>query len=375
MSKNGAFYSKQNPQTEVKIGVYRNYLRRYLYILLMQYGRCLIADLFCGPGKSGKEKGSPLVLVEEAKRVLKTEALLKKHVNPRIYVVFNDQKVEHIQNLCAELEIVERPKNLEIVEPSCRPFLDVLKDVLLPKLTNTAHIPKLFFLDPYGYSSVGIRAIAEIMDLPSTEILLFCPISFVYRFSNCEESLPESNEKTRELIENFTDGFGNYETIHNFGASIKKNLLRKTSATFIKRVLIDNAQQKYGLFFLTKHISGMFAINRVMWDAAPHDGYEIEVAKRNFIPLINVPTATISKFEEKLERELATNRTMTNVEIITFTAGEGFLMGHARSLLEKLSGKNRVEVVYTQRNRTRGFYIAEEHWKTELARITYLDDA
>jgi len=64
------FYLNQTDITAAKIKLYQGYIGTYLIKVLMKFGKCSVADLFCGPGKNGAEKGSPLVLLEEAEKML-----------------------------------------------------------------------------------------------------------------------------------------------------------------------------------------------------------------------------------------------------------------------------------------------------------------
>ncbi len=45
------FFNKQTAITSAKTKIYEEYISGYLPRLLMSYKTCLIADLFCGPGK------------------------------------------------------------------------------------------------------------------------------------------------------------------------------------------------------------------------------------------------------------------------------------------------------------------------------------
>ena len=57
------FFNHQSDLTASKIMIYRQYIKEYLAKVLMHYGKCYIADFFCGCGKNGKRDGSPLVLL------------------------------------------------------------------------------------------------------------------------------------------------------------------------------------------------------------------------------------------------------------------------------------------------------------------------
>ena len=82
------FYKNQNNLTAAKIDFYQNYIEVYLIKLLMGFGKCFIADLFCGAGKNGDKQGSPLILIDRARYALNVPRLKD---NSQIYILFNDK--------------------------------------------------------------------------------------------------------------------------------------------------------------------------------------------------------------------------------------------------------------------------------------------
>lgn len=108
--KKKEYYNRQDNLTAAKIEFYQDYIEGYLIKLLMGFGKCFIADLFCGAGKNGNNPGSPLVLIDKAKYILKIPQLQ----NPQIYILFNDKDKNNIKNLKEELEKVEINENINI---------------------------------------------------------------------------------------------------------------------------------------------------------------------------------------------------------------------------------------------------------------------
>jgi three-Cys-motif partner protein len=61
----------------------------------------------------------------------------------------------------------------------------------------------IIFIDPYGYKEINILDIKDLLKTKKTEILLFLPISFMYRFIkkiNTEEELPYIEPLKKLLI-------------------------------------------------------------------------------------------------------------------------------------------------------------------------------
>ena len=84
------FFDIQTDLTASKILIYRKYLSSFLPKVLMQYGQCFIADFFCGRGKNGNVDGSPLVLIDIAKKSLENPVINKKWQNAKVTIVFSD---------------------------------------------------------------------------------------------------------------------------------------------------------------------------------------------------------------------------------------------------------------------------------------------
>ena len=135
------FFNKQSDLTAVKIEFYKEYIERYLAILLMGFNECFVADLFCGTGKNGNKKGSPLVLIEKANYIL----TISKLINAKIQVLFNDKNKNCIENLKKELKNIEIDKRIKIFEPKNEEFINIYKKIMEAKKKDGT--PKFFFLD------------------------------------------------------------------------------------------------------------------------------------------------------------------------------------------------------------------------------------
>ena len=173
MMKGTDFFDKQSVITLAKTKIYEEYIKGYLPKLLMTFETCLIADLFCGPGKNGKENGSPIILLEKLKYIL-TVPQLKRKKNLRIFILFNDLNSANIENLKKELKTTEYNKNLIHITIENSKYED-----LLPKLIRRPEklkIPKFFFLDPFTYTNVRMDDLQALMNLYRTEVLLFLPL-------------------------------------------------------------------------------------------------------------------------------------------------------------------------------------------------------
>ncbi len=143
--------------------------------------------MFAGEGKySDDEKGSPIVAME----------CIKNHYNsnnnscPDIDVWFNDFSKSQIDIGKFKIERVEefvskiyKPENVKVKFSkinSSNILSEIHKDLNKLQINERA----LLFIDPWGYKDIKPDVLKAILGNGKTEIILFLPISFMYRFAD-----------------------------------------------------------------------------------------------------------------------------------------------------------------------------------------------
>lgn len=372
MTKN-KFFEIQSELTATKIRFFEKYIERYLIKVLMQFGKCFIGDLFCGAGKNGEKDGSPLILIDKAKNILRNEQLLKRHSRPEVIILFNDRNKRNIQSLKEEIKKIDIPNNIKVIDPICKDFVDFLSETknIFKKIKQA----KFFFLDPYGYSDIHIDDIKTIMDFSYTEVLLFLPTFFIYRFADAKQKV--EGETKRFLDEFTTKGPGRYSNIDDFNESIRQRLLQYMGLEFVRTLRIEGGTSKNALFFLTKHVLGMVNMNELFWKFS-EDGKGVIVEKvrskgKNLTLFeLDYHTKSYKIFIEQLEEALDRNKKMLNVEIIRFAAREGMRLTHARNVLKELKESGKIRINYLAKDKSRGFFISERYWNKKMCEIEYI---
>jgi len=364
------FFDSQTDLTASKILIYRQYLSSYLPKVLMQYGRCFMADFFCGPGKSGANDGSPLVLLDAAKNMLESPALRNKYRNPEVIVVFSDDNKAHVDNLAQVLKQKNYPSGIKIVGPLCEQFNSIISKTsdVFKKIAG----PKFFFLDPFTYSDVTIDNVKTLIDSPVSEVLLFLPTFHSYRFVKCANEVGA----LKNFLENFTEkGCADYADINDFNESIRQKLLKYIGLKFVRSVGLDDGARKNALFYLTKHITGMLLMNKLVWKYA-HDGVTVKAKQDTEPALFNLSTVSgnFKRIKEVFQDHIKKKKRLTNVEIIDFVAQSCFDTTYANDILKEMKKQSLISVEYKKNDKTRGFYIADGHWNEELATIIYQED-
>jgi len=103
-----------------------------------------------------------------------TAPQLKQKRNLQIFILFNDQNSDNIENLKKELKSTKYDENLIHITIENSKYEDLLPRLL--RKPEKLKIPKFFFLDPFTYTNVKMEDLHYLMNLYRTEVLLFSPL-------------------------------------------------------------------------------------------------------------------------------------------------------------------------------------------------------
>ncbi|MDP2736477.1 MAG: three-Cys-motif partner protein TcmP [bacterium] len=372
---NKNFFNGQSDGTAVKIKFYENYIEGYLVKILMKFGSCIVADLFCGPGKNGDKDGSPLILIKKAKEILENKILLARYPSPRIYIIFNDYDKENIEKLNIELSKINYPPNIKIIKPQSNKFSEIASVIL--KLNNS--MPKFFFLDPFTYSDISLSEIKQLMTMPYSEIMMFLPTFLIYRFITSKKN----PLKLINFLNNFTSkGLYCYLSILDLSSSIILKMRSELRLKFVQHVLIDIGKNKNSLFLITKNIKAAMLFNNIFWKET-YNGKTLKVSEINYhkknpslfsksVLPTNEYKNCIIDFQYKMVNKLIEKKEMLNTEIIEFAVMEGYKPKCANDVLTKLKKEDKIKSIYLDRLKTRGFYVSEDKYNQKLCKVVYL---
>ena len=178
--------------SKAKVNFYKAYLERYLKILCssIYINNINIYDLFCGVGiYENGGKGSPIVTFEVIKSCFADKT---RKINTNITLILNDINEKNVEtvknhinkdnnNYCNVRYFNQDIQNM---------FITVIDEVKQTK-TDTRNI---IFIDPYGYKDIKKDLLLSLMENQKTEIILFLPISQMYRFTKValqREQMPQ----------------------------------------------------------------------------------------------------------------------------------------------------------------------------------------
>ena len=190
--------------SEAKLKLYDTYLAKYLNILARTpyVEQIFIFDLLCGEGIYEKgEKGSPIMALE----TIKDHFFSNNRSCPNITIWFNDIGQSEIEHGVSKIDRVKRfgekiyrPQNVD-VEYRQEDYQELYPKAV--QLVNRTYKAKgLFFIDPYGYKAIKPEDIRNMLEGNNTEVLLWLPASFMYRFAN---TVTRSDFKGGEPLKEF----------------------------------------------------------------------------------------------------------------------------------------------------------------------------
>lgn len=376
MTTKELFFENQSELTAYKIFFYEEYLGKWIIKLLMGYGKCFIGDLFCGTGKNGEKEGSPLVLIKEAKKVIAVPLLRKKHSNPQIGILFNDNDEEKISELKKNLSQLQIPKEINIFKLQNKQFKEIIAE-LSKEFKENSLFPKFFFLDPFAYSTVNIGDLKQLIDYKTTEIFLFLPVFHAYRFSDSDKV---QYPRLKDFLDNFTLK-RKYSDIYGFVFNIKERL-EKELKCFARPIIIEGEHSKNCLFLLTKNIIGLNEINKLVWKMST-EIYGLNINKyKNSLQNKNQPSLfkpkevedkNIIVLKDIIKKKLENEKEIFNTDLVKFTITNMYLTKQAELVISILLKKGLVKIEYLKKKYKKGcFYLSVNNLNEQICKIVWM---
>ncbi len=350
--------------SRIKVQLLGLYIEKYLNILsLSKYiESVIIYDLFCGAGiYENGGKGSPIIFLEALSKI-------PPNLNSQnsFHLHFNDIKEEKIKELQKEINRT----NLNSNKSTSLTYSSVDYKKILPSVvTRFSGFRKsrgFIFIDPYGYKEIRLSHIRELLRPGTTEVLLFLPTQFMFRFE--EKGTPESlKEFISELIP--TSEYPKSTTGLDFIERLKDGFKSKIgNDKFVDTFIITREKnQFFCLFFFTSHIYGFDRMLEAKWKLDEEDGRGWKYNTTNDL----FSTVEVSPNTYKLECGLKQFLTdfKTNAEIYEFTLHLGYLPKHSLAILTKFQNEDSLDVNSEVKVNKGAFYLSYQNWKNSPSKI------
>lgn len=358
--------------SEAKVRLLGEYLKRYLNIICNDgyTKRIKIYDLFCGDGlyENGGE-GSPLVALRQIKDIHFVN--VAKSVNiPKIDCHFNDidsNKVERVKQAIKDKNLYY-PEFGEI-EYATNDYQVEYNHLLtiLPKLKPLSQ-KAFIFIDPYEYKHIKTSQIKNLMLKGNTEVLLWLPTQFMYRFSNngTPEALKDFIDEL-ELFKSWKPSNNVWNFVHQLKDGFQAFLGDKL---FVDTFTIQkDVSTVFCLFFFTSHIKGFEKMLEAKWEIDTEQGKGWDYTGNQ--PSLFHEQKT-NPLEEKLKDYFKSGK-RHNGEVYEFTLRQGFLPKHTNEILNNWQSSDRIEVITAsgEKARKKSFYIAYNYYRDENKKVSF----
>lgn len=358
--------------SEAKVRLLGEYLKRYLNIICNDgyTKRIKIYDLFCGEGlyENGGE-GSPLVTMRQIKDIHFTNVAKFSSI-PKIDCHFNDIEVYKVK----KVEQALKEKSLYYSEFGNLGFSN--EDYQVQYESLLTELPKLkalnqkafIFIDPYEYKHIKASQIKNLMSKGSSEVLLWLPTQFMYRFAN--NGTPEAlKDFITEIIPNFDEWrLGN---VWNFIAELKQGFQNYLGKNFFVDTFTiqKDTNTVFCLFFFTSHIKGFEKMLEAKWEIDTEFGKGWDYTG-------NRPSLFHEYKTNPLEislREFLKSKKRYNGEIYEFTLRQGFLPKHTNEVFYNWQNNGGLEVLTEngEKARKKSFYIAYNYFKDDSKKVNF----
>lgn len=341
--------------SKIKLELYKLYLERYLYVLLVTpfFKSICVHDVFAGSGISrNEEKGSSVIAAETIAQLISEQNQWSKNV----FLLVNDadtKKFLMLQQHMSKYQFATTTNNEA--------------DRYIQSWSPMPGSHNLFFIDPHGYTQVSVDNLKRLFSRETCDFLIFIPVYHIYRFLRKEE-----DSEQLKPIANFLDALGIKEidavrvsNVEDFSDLIVSGLRGISNTEFVYKQIIENrtSNSKYGLFFITHNILGaekfldaQEKLKKVIEDSHTQMSF-------NFVGVSNKALITQS-MKKSTEYD--------NTQLYKFGIKTGLLPKEVTQQLRQLErdGKLVVSEIRGKKRNNRGFYIGYKQYRNSEKVIT-----
>lgn len=354
----------------IKVELLGNYMAAYLNIL--SHSRFIkdiyIADLFCGEGvyENGGE-GSPIILLRNILKAIEASDS-RSLIDSKFHCLFNDKaktKIEALKSAVDKLKINDSSRlSIAYTEEDYREVLPTV----VSKFGRFNKERGFAFIDPYGYKEIRLNDIKSLLASGKTEVLLFLPSQFMYRFE--KKATPESLKTFLGEVMSVED-VGQSTNGIDFIEKLKNGLRNSLGSKYFvdSFIIARDKNQFFCLLFFTSHIYGFEKMLKAKWAIDHEEGRSWQLQKEQDLFSILDKKPTVYRLEGELERYLKEER--SNIQIYEFTLRTGFLPQHAADVLKKIESEGRLDVETCVGTKTRkgAYYLSYDHFRTDIPKV------
>lgn len=354
--------------SKAKVELFGRYLSIYLNVIsrVPFIKKIYLFDLFAGEGKYlNDEKGSPVVAME----CIKNHFFSNGEICPNIDVWFNDSEKSEIEVGVYKIERVKRfiseifkPSNVNI-EYTKDEYTEVIKAVIARLLKIKDSERALLFIDPWGYKEIDPKDLKEVVKNGKTEVILFLPISFMYRFADkalLDDTFAGGRPLEKFLSELFRGKLPDTDNQLKFINEVKDQFKKYLEINYVDTFTIERGNKNFFcLFFFTSNKTGYYKMLNAKWDLDEESGRGFRLSNSNQGSFFD--EITVVDYTSMVKELLKDKSGATNQSLFDFGLDNGFLPKHTKKVLDELKAKDEIELTSLDGQEARSYYIDDNH--------------
>jgi three-Cys-motif partner protein len=345
------------PHTEAKHAILAAYLRAWFPILsLGGFDRVIYIDGFAGPGRYAEgQDGSPiLALGALAAQTIPLEAQFEFHFVERDEHVAAALAV-NLEDLRARGLI---PAKADVRLHPGQTFEEAYERAIRPRLSAFPGAPAFALVDPFGWTGIPMQLVAELLQRPSTEIL----VNFMFEEINRFLAHPDQPQNFDALF-----GCGEWQKALGLVGADRKRFLHDLyrdqlhsagRARYVRSFEMRNQRGvvDYFLFFATNSLKGLEKMKEAMWRVDPAGGFTFSDATDTNQAVLFEPKPDRNLLRRFIERRFSGKRARRE-EVERFVVEHTpFLATHYKRVLRQMEIDGRLSAIDPPKNRRFGTY-------------------
>ncbi|MBI5370475.1 MAG: three-Cys-motif partner protein TcmP [Sphingobacteriales bacterium] len=368
MSKIKDSQKRMYEHSKAKVDLFARYLSIYLNVIsrVPFIKKIYLFDLFAGEGVYlNEEKGSSIITLES----IRSHYLSNNKKCPNIDIWFNDSEKSEIDEGVFKIERIERfaksifkPENVNVKYTKLE-YSEVIK-LVIPLLENMKDSERaLLFIDPWGYKEIDPKDLKGITDNGKSEVLLFLPISFMYRFADkalADDGFIGGKPLEKFLTELFKDELPDTNNQFRFIEEVKRKFKQYLGVKYVDTFTIERGSKNFFcLFFFTNNKTGFVKMLNAKWDLDEESGRGFRVRNQDQMSFFD--EVEVADYLSMIKEFLGQKEVVTNQNLFDFGLTQGFLPPHTKKVLDVLKKNGELELISLDGEKVKGFYLEDNH--------------
>lgn len=291
------FYHRKKIPSEIKHFILEKYIVSWGGIILQgnkgRQVRLAFVDTCAGSGLYGSHIaeaepafGSPLIGIK-ALHTLVTDELNRGReiLSKSLLLEKNEQTFNSLQTAIQQYAPQEHT-----ISQLCGEFVEKIDDIL----RFCENYFSLVLIDPFGPSSVPLHAVSQIVAQKYTDIIMHFPSNAILRMSGHSANEP-TNRLSKERIKWLDDFFGSIQWKEIIDSELSTEEKENRWIKFYLERILSNKnvfaitvplrfetieRPIYHLIFMTRNLSGLMEMKRIMQEAKEHEAFRRDQVKQ-----------------------------------------------------------------------------------------------